>query len=119
MEVLLARTYFPEGTNGILTINGKIFCYTIELPWNDNQRYISCIPEGKYVLRKRYSNRFGWHIAVCGVPNRQLILFHASNHALRELKGCIAPVSQLTGAGEGKFSKTAMDMLKNSLRSIR
>jgi hypothetical protein len=36
---------------------------------------------------------------------------HPANHALRELKGCIAPVSLLTGPGMGLQSRLALDKL--------
>ena len=31
MEIVLERMYFPEGTNGVLSLNGKEICKTIEL----------------------------------------------------------------------------------------
>ena len=32
MKLELIRTYFPEGTNGILLLDGVVLCATIELP---------------------------------------------------------------------------------------
>lgn len=113
MVLVLTRTYSPEGTNGMLTYKGKSICYTIELPWMDNQLQVSCIPEGEYFIEKRYSTRFGWHLEILDVPNRSLILFHPANNALKELRGCIAPVSQLSGCGIGFQSKKAFTKLKN------
>ncbi|MES2804068.1 MAG: DUF5675 family protein [Bacteroidota bacterium] len=113
MVLVLTRTYFPEGTNGILVYKDKLICTTIELPWKDNQCQVSCIPEGEYFIAKRYSSRFGWHLEVIDVPNRSLILFHPANNALKELRGCIAPVSQLAGPGIGLQSKKAFTKLKN------
>lgn len=108
MELTLMRSYFPQGTNGALFLDGKKICSTIELPWKENQRRISCIPEGKYALQQRYSLRFGYHLLVKDVPNRSYILIHAYNHALKESKGCIAPVSECTGEGEGIFSRMSL-----------
>lgn len=110
--MILTRTYFPEGTNGILVSKDKIICKTIELPWKDNLCQVSCIPEGEYFLEKRYSSRFGWHLEIMNVPNRSLVLFHPANNALKELQGCIAPVSQLSGSGLGLQSKKAFIKLK-------
>jgi hypothetical protein len=73
--------------------------YTIELPWKNNQAGVSCIPEGKYDLVKRWSPKFGSHLQILNVPGRELILIHPANDALLELRGCIAPVCLLTGAG--------------------
>lgn len=111
MELILTRTYFPEGTNGNLTYEGKHICHTIELPWKNNLKQVSCIPEGKYVLRKRYSTQFQWHLECVGVKNRNLILIHPANYALKELQGCIAPVTKLSGAGMGLLSRKACKRL--------
>lgn len=108
----LLRTYHPQGTNGEIWLNGELVCYSIELPWLDNIRNISCIPEGTYSLSKRYSKRFSWHILVEDVPQRSGILFHPANDARKELRGCIAPVSQQTGIGKGSNSKVAFEKLR-------
>ena len=112
MEIHLTRTYFPDGTNGILECDGKLICNTIELPWKKNETKVSCIPEGKYVIRKRYSRKYNWHLEVVDVPSRKGILLHPANNAQSELKGCIAPVSKLSGAGLGLMSRKAFVRLK-------
>ena len=113
MVLFLTRTYFPDGTNGILQCEGKIICKTIELPWKKNERGVSCIPEGKYFIRKRYSPKFKWHLEVVSVQNRSYILFHPANNALTELNGCIAPVTKLSGPGLGLLSRKAFTALKD------
>lgn len=118
MDLLLQRTYQKDGTNGELTINGKRVCFTIELPWKQNRSRISCIPEGRYELRKRYTTRFGWHLLVVNVPGRDWILIHAANDALKEIKGCIAPVSQLTGSGKGILSRIALQKLMSIVTPV-
>ena len=115
MKLVLQRQYFSSGTNGTLSFNGKEICKTLELPWNENQRRISCIPEGIYKVRKRFSSKFKWHLEVINVKNRELILFHPANDALKELNGCIAPVSELTGEGKGIHSKVAFERLKETI----
>ena len=112
MVLILQRTYFPDGTNGKLGCDGKIICNTIELPWRENAKRVSCIPEGKYFLRKRLSAKYQWHIEVVGVANRSLILFHPANNVLTELNGCIAPVTKISGAGLGLMSRKAFSKLK-------
>jgi hypothetical protein len=111
MELELIRTYHSLGTNGILLLNGIRVCYTIELPWKNNQSRVSCIPEGRYELRKRYTPRFGYHLLVENVPGREWILLHAANDGLKEIKGCIAPASQLVGQGKGILSRIALKKL--------
>jgi hypothetical protein len=112
MELELTRAYDPDGTNGELRCGGKTICYTIELPWLANQRNISCIPEGRYELKKRFVQKFGLHLLVVNVPNRSWILIHPANDAKTQLKGCIAPVIQLTGPGKGNGSREANEKLK-------
>ena len=113
MIIVLNRTYFPNGTNGKLESKGKSICNTIELPWRENAKRVSCIPEGKYFIRKRYSQKFKWHLEIVGVENRSLILFHPANNALLELNGCIAPVTKLSGLGLGLMSRKAFAKLKD------
>ncbi|RKS03097.1 DUF5675 family protein [Flavobacterium sp. 102] len=112
MVLILTRTYFPAGTNGKLECNGKFICFTIELPWKDNLPKVSCIPEGKYFIVKRYSAKYRWHLEIVGVTNRKYILFHPANNALKELQGCIAPVTKLSGSGLGLMSRKAFRQLK-------
>ena len=118
MVLTLTRTYFPNGTNGILECEGKLICLTIELPYKINETKVSCIPEGKYFIKKRYSKKFQWHLEISNVENRNLILFHPANNALQELNGCIAPVTKLSGPGLGLMSRKAFSKLKNLVYTI-
>lgn len=111
MILELTRKYHPDGTNGKLTEGTQLICHTIELPWLDNQINISCIPEGCYLLKKRWTKSRGYHLTLEEVAGRTSILFHAANNATKELKGCIAPVSQLTGKGLGIYSRRALNRL--------
>lgn len=115
MELQLIRSYFSKGTNGTLAHNGQSICATIELPWKNNSARVSCIPEGRYRLIRRYSPKFGDHFLVEEVPHRTYILVHPANDALLELKGCIAPVSVITGSGKGASSRKAMALLNRYL----
>ena len=105
------RTYFKEGTNGALFYNDRFLGFTIELPWLNNARTISCIPEGVYQLKARYSEKFKYHLQLQNVKGRSLILLHPANDALKELEGCIAPVLQLTGLGKGISSRITLQKI--------
>lgn len=48
---------------------------------------------------------------VLEVPSRSLILIHPANDALRDLEGCLAPVTQLSGIGKGWNSKASLNKL--------
>lgn len=113
MDLLIKRTYYPTGTNGEFLVNGKLHSKCIELPWKDNQSRISCIPEGKYKVVKRTSDHFGAHMLITNVPKRDLILIHPANNALKELKGCIAPVTELSGHGTGNSSRAVFEPLRD------
>lgn len=121
MELELIRTYYTEGTNGKIflcasgaagqEIKARLMMYSIELPWKDNRAGVSCIPEGRYALVKRWSPKFRRHLQVMDVAQRKYILIHPANDAMHELKGCIAPVSSITGVGKGIRSRLALDTL--------
>ncbi|MGG9960201.1 DUF5675 family protein [Ferruginibacter sp. SUN106] len=111
MQLTISRSYFAAGTNGLLYINGAFQCYTIELPWLNNAPQHSCVPEGRYLLLKRWTAERGFHLLLTDVPGRALILMHPANNAIKELRGCIAPVSALVQPGIGIKSKLAVEAL--------
>ncbi|WP_369818094.1 DUF5675 family protein [Pedobacter sp. R20-19] len=50
MELFLCRTYLKGGTNGKIYYQHGLICERIELPWRNNKRSISCIPEAAICL---------------------------------------------------------------------
>jgi len=84
----------------------------------NNQRRISCVSEGEYILQQRYSPKFGWHLHLMNVPGRDLILIHPANDAKKELLGCIAPVTNHTGIGKGSNSRKALEKLKKLVYTV-
>ncbi len=79
VEIIRQRTG-NQGTEGILQTSG-FTCFTLELPWKDNARRMSCIPKGTYSCKVRHSPRFGEIYHVIAVPNRSYILIHSGNFA--------------------------------------
>ena len=112
MELELLREYFPIGTNGEVRCLGNLICFSIELPWLQNLRNVSCIPEGRYELSKQFHPKYGDHLRVMDVPGRDGILVHPASDAKRDLRGCIAPVSRHIAPGRGTQSRLANDKLK-------
>ena len=72
----------------------KMFeCKTLELADNNNKQFISCIPEGRYKVARRYNDRYKLHFLIQDlesyhVKNRKWILIHIGNFN-RNTKGCI------------------------------
>ena len=78
-----------KGTFGAWIVNSEVFCSTLELPWKMNTTYISCIPEGQYIMKRVQSQKHGNTFRVQKVFQRSGINIHAATFA-RELEGCIA-----------------------------
>ena len=75
-----------QGTEGML-VTEDFKCRTLELPWRDNKRQISCIPPDEYKVDMRLSNKYGRVYWVRKVPNRTYILIHSGNYAGDKSKG--------------------------------
>ena len=118
--LLIRDTFTDESTIGELFINGERFCDTLELPYRDNQRSISCIPSGNYKVRMRYpresATRDYLHLLVKDVPNRKFILIHRGNKPSHS-KGCIlvGMTSQHNFVGN---STLAMDLLLKEIINL-
>lgn len=112
MNYTLKRTYYNDGTTGDFLLGEYLICHTIELPNLNNQHQISCIPEGIYRLVKHHSEHLGDIVLLENVPNRDLIYIHPANDASDQLKGCIAPVYELTGHDSGTTSRACFNAIK-------
>jgi hypothetical protein len=90
MKKLRIKTWqMDDCTLGILTY-GDFKCFTLELPWKNNELNVSCIPRALgYKGEKHQSPSNGSVIAINNVLNRTYIQIHSANF-LRQLKGCIA-----------------------------
>jgi len=98
-----------ERTLGVLIVGGVV-CFTLELPWRDNARNVSCIARGMYTLKPWTSPRHGKCLKVSGCePQRTHILIHAGN-VTDDIKGCIAP-GMRCGANSVYQSRNAMKLL--------
>ena len=51
------------------------------------------------------------HLEVHNVPGRDCILLHPFNDALKQSKGCIAPVMIISEPGKGSQSRMALDKI--------
>jgi hypothetical protein len=90
--VILRQHYEQEQVLGVLLVlDGLKVVFQgvcLEPPWLNNQKYISCIPEGQYSLKFEYSHRFKmslWEFK--GVDGRAEVKFHIGNKFIHT-QGC-------------------------------
>lgn len=98
---LLRRKSTNQGTPGTLSFGTQVVG-TMELPWRNNTKKLSCIPLGTYRCIWSRSSKFGMCYHVMDVPGRSSVLIHAANLAGdillgydTQLQGCIAPCMKL------------------------
>ena len=91
---------------------GDYTCYTLELPWRNNKRNISCIPPRKYKCRQRRYNKGGYQaIELVDVPDRSHIMIHKGNFP-NDVKGCVCVGTVVDYNRPAVFnSKVAFDLL--------
>jgi len=90
MKLRIERVYLPTETLGSLYEGDTLLAKTMELPWRDNKRAISCIPEGTYTVIKQPSkeSRPYPYFRLPNVKGRSGILIHRITY-VKDLKGCI------------------------------
>lgn len=121
MEVLTLTRFasLNHGTIGRLTYKDKSW-WSIERPWLDNAPNISCIPVGRYTMRRFYDvhnyrssksidGAYVWEI--CDVDGRTVILVHVANWA-SNVEGCI-------GLGTGLYKNlTGVSSSRNAIKEF-
>jgi len=117
----LERSYLDNCTIGKMYFSGEFVCYTVERPWLNNGKNISCVPAGTYKLEPYSSSRFpdcysltSFPLGVGLIPSfhRTHILIHPGNYP-HDVEGCIAPGLRLNQSTWGvSESRPAMDMLR-------
>ena len=118
--LIIRDTFTKKSTIGELFLNGERFCDTLELPYRDNQRSVSCIPTGSYKVRMRYpresATRNYLHLLVQEVKDRSYILFHKGNTA-KDTRGCIL-VGQGSQQDIVQNSALAMELLMKEIINL-
>jgi len=93
---------------------------SLELPWRDNKKGVSCMPSGTYPLIFEYSNKFKMKLwEVKNVPNRSECKFHSANFVF-QLNGCCATGLHYADLNDDNVldvtdSRKALKMLHESL----
>lgn len=85
---LIRVSYTKYGTFGVFLEEKIPFAVTLEKPWKDNRRNVSCIPLGIYTCKRIISPKFGDTFEVLDVPERSHILFHKGNLS-SDSHGCV------------------------------
>jgi hypothetical protein len=110
---LVRAVNHPDYTAGMLLLEGIPFCSTLELPWRENQRNVSRIPEGDYHVFPRFSQRHGHAFWLQDVPGRQDILIHSGN-TTADTQGCI-----LVGEGWRRLSQAWLMSSRAAMTRLR
>jgi len=108
-----------QGTFGVLKIQKRVFCWTLEPSDEWNQTSTSCIPAQQYTCIRHFSATHGETFMVTNVPMRVNILFHSGN-VKNDTRGCILlgqTLGKLRGdravLNSGETFKSFMDELTN------
>lgn len=75
-------------TLGVICLDGIPLFFTMEPPYKNNQRNVSCIPTGIYRVVPVVHKEFGQTLLITNVSQRDGIYFHCGNKPT-DSKGCI------------------------------
>lgn len=118
MKIKIKRTYLNKVTKGdaeLVDDNGNVIMQfkTIEPPDLNNIRKKSCIPEGTYKVTARTSEKYGEHLHINDVANRDLILIHNGNFT-SQTEGCV-----LVGDGHTDINRDGIIDVTNSKATLK
>ena len=85
---------------------------TLERPWVFNERKISCIPSGTYLVKRYVSPKFGQCFKIQDVKGRSDILIHSGN-VVNDTLGCV-----LVGLTSGTVDDTDTAMVYSSRKAM-
>lgn len=89
IEIVRLEENFKYGTFGVLKINKRVFCVTLEPADLLNRRSESNIPAQQYLAEKYFSQRMQkYTFMLKNVPGRSGITFHPGN-TKDDTEGCI------------------------------
>lgn len=111
MKAILGRyDAQPNCIFGMLSVGDDFLCHTLELPWRNNEKNISCIPTGSYIAEMTNSPKFGQVYKLRNVKDRSHILIHAGNYP-DETNGCILVGVGRVGNNMVRGSRAALNAL--------
>ena len=89
-----------KGSFGVWLWNGETFCVTLELPYRQNRKNVSCIPAGTYqcvltpspLVERITKGKWKQAYEITGIPNRSRVLVHPGN-LVEDTEGCVLAAS--------------------------
>lgn len=92
MELILQRisTGHSDSTVGVILYTDYPRWVTLEPPWKNNEPKVSCVPEGRYVAKRRFDSSKAtvtWELQ--DVPGRSHILCGHVGNRVEDTEGCI------------------------------
>ena len=85
---------------------------TLERPWIFNERKVSCIPTGTYLVKRHVSPKFGQCFKIQDVKGRSDILIHSGN-VVADTIGCV-----LVGLSSGSVDDSDTAMVYSSRKAM-
>ena len=85
---------------------------SLERPWVFNERKVSCIPSGTYLVKRHISPKFGECFKIQDVKGRSDILIHSGN-VVGDTLGCV-----LVGLTSGTVDDSNTAMIYNSRKAM-
>lgn len=117
-QLVLKRIHLSNtATLGIIYLDDKEICRTLENPWLNNEPFISCIPKHNYVVKKYSSSKYPDVWELQDVQGRSSILIHVGNRA-KHTQGCILVGEKWGFLGDDLAvlnSKKTLDKLRDIL----
>jgi hypothetical protein len=120
MLKIVRVTEHDSATFGVMMVGDKPEFVTLEESWRDNERMVSCIPQGRYKIKLHRSPKFGLCYKVMDVPERSEILIHVGN-TNADTTGCIllgqrfGPVGDRYGISGSKLAMTRFMQLMSGI----
>jgi len=116
--IVILREYLNDRTIGDIYYCHNFMGKTLELPYQGNRPFVSCIPEGEYIATVENHSKFGWCLRFQRVLGRSGILLHVGNK-IHETTGCIlAGTSYLTKSEMLRSSRHFINLLINKIGPV-
>ena len=88
IELIRIEEHETFGTFGVLRLQKRAFCVTLEPPDKENQQSVSSIPAQQYICKRYSSQSYPNTWQITNVPGRSKVLIHAGN-TVDHTEGCI------------------------------